>query len=250
MGSTGRRGELDNSAHILFWICWIMQRCGCWAEIILLLLSPHVVGFVRLPSIVFFLHCAAEKAVKMGQEKLHCFFHKLHRQDQLLFFSLYLHMCDTVLTQCFIIHQNWPPVSAVKGISARLKRAVITLWYSSPAVLPLMWPALSFPRLWEKYPLTRLQKMETISRMFLTAGCLQYVSSWKASEIFSSSCVSHLRACQALQSGIYIEVTDLGRIQRKPTEDLFSVQQLPIVISKMDTLYLLKHICCGNHLIM
>lgn len=54
MGIIRRRGELDNSAHILLKICWIMQCYGCWAEIILLLLSPHVVGFVTLPSIVFF----------------------------------------------------------------------------------------------------------------------------------------------------------------------------------------------------
>lgn len=31
-----------------------MQRCGCRAVIILLLLSPHAVGFVILPSIVFY----------------------------------------------------------------------------------------------------------------------------------------------------------------------------------------------------
>lgn len=70
--------------------------------------------------------------------------------------------------------------------------------------------------------------MESISRMFLTAGCLQYVGyplqlCWKASEICSSSCVSHFAVCQALQSGIYIEVSDLGKIQRKLREDLFSI---------------------------
>ena len=92
--------------------------------------------------------------------------------------------------------------------------------------------------------------METISRMFLTAGFLQYVSSWKSPKYSLPACVPHLRACRALQSGIYIEVTDLGGIQRKPTEDLFSVRQLPAVISKTDTLYLLKRIGSGNHLIM
>lgn len=97
--------------------------------------------------------------------------------------------------------------------------------------------------------------METISRMFLSAGCLQYPPQlrshcWKASEICSSSCVSHFTVCQASQSGICIEGIDLGKIQRKPTEDLFSIQQLPIVISRMDPLHLLKRICCGNHLII
>ena len=41
--SCGGSGQVG--AHFVFRICWIMQCCGCWAEIIRLLLSPHVVAF-------------------------------------------------------------------------------------------------------------------------------------------------------------------------------------------------------------
>lgn len=57
--------------------------------------------------------------------------------------------------------------------------------------------------------------------MRLTAGCLQYVSS----AALLRCCKEHLKdtlppAFPISQSGIYIEVIDLGRVQRKLTEDL------------------------------
>lgn len=73
---------------------------------------------------------------------------------------------------------------------------------------------------------------------------------WKAPKICSSSCVSRFTVCEALRSGICIEVTDLGTAQRKLTEDLFPIWQLPVISSKTDHLDAMKHICCGNNLII
>lgn len=97
--------------------------------------------------------------------------------------------------------------------------------------------------------------METISRMSLTAGCLQYVSSAALKPLLESFWNRLFLLCFPFNRLSSIAVWCLHRgywpgKKEKLTEDLFSIQHMPIVISKMDTLHLLKHICCGNHLII
>lgn len=78
--------------------------------------------------------------------------------------------------------------------------------------------------------------------MFFAAGCLQHVSTAApeatAGKLRKYALPPVFPILQSVKRCSLVEVTDLGEIQRKLTEDLFSMQQLRIVISRMDTPHL------------
>lgn len=57
-------------------------------------------------------------------------------------------------------------------------------------------------------PIKQGLKKQKLSHSRLSTVCVPCSQRWKASELCSSPFGSHFTVCQALQAGIYIEVTD------------------------------------------